>query len=110
MRERQLEDWEGWSSSAAMMAARAARTRSPGWVLEHTEGAVVGCTTVSDRPLDEGWTTAEREETALYLHTTVTDPAWRGFTLVRTVRGEHTVTHLLARQATTPDWYTTTPA
>lgn len=151
MRERQLEDWEGWSSSAAMMAARAARTRSPGWVLEHTKGAVVGCTTVSDRPLDEGWTTAEREETALYLHTTVTDPAWRhcrpgallaawalqraatagktwvrractsdgllryyrdaqGFTLVRTVRGEHTVTHLLARQATRPDWSTTTPA
>ncbi|MFE0457359.1 GNAT family N-acetyltransferase [Streptomyces sp. NPDC058914] len=145
MRERKLEDWEGWSSSAALMAARAARPRSPGWVLEHIGGAVVGCTTVSDRSLDAGWTVAEQGEAALYLNTTVTDPAWRrfrpgallaawtlhraattgrswvrrgctsdgllryyrdvqGFALVRTVRGEHTVTHLLARQATASDW------
>ncbi|MFI1976990.1 GNAT family N-acetyltransferase [Streptomyces wedmorensis] len=144
MRERKLEDWEGWSSSAGLMAARAARPRSPAWVLEHDGGAVVGCTIVSDRPLDEGWTDPERDEAALYLNTTVTDPAWRrhrpgallaawtlhraatrgkswvrrgcandgllryyrdvqGFTLVRTVRGEHAVTHLLARQAKESD-------
>ncbi|MFI6036043.1 GNAT family N-acetyltransferase [Streptomyces sp. NPDC051315] len=77
MRERGLEDWEGWLSSAPMMAARAVRPRSPAWVLEHARGRVVGCTTVSDRPLDEGWSSAERDEPALYLNTTVTDPAWR---------------------------------
>jgi hypothetical protein len=145
MREEGLEDWAGWSSSAALMAARAARPRSPAWVLEHAGGAVVGCTTVSDRPLDEGWTIPEQAEAALYLNTTVTDPAWRRcrpgallaawtlhraattgkswvrrsctsdgllryyrdaqrFTPVRAVRGEHTVTHLLARRATTSDW------
>ena len=77
MRECGLEDWEGWSSSAALMAARAARPRSPGWVLVHAGGAIVGCTYVSDRPLDEGWTTSEQAEAALYLNSTVTDPAWR---------------------------------
>ncbi|MFD4589044.1 GNAT family N-acetyltransferase [Streptomyces sp. NPDC058434] len=139
MRERGLDDWEGWLSSAPMMAARAVRSRSPGWVLEHARGRVVGCTSLSDRPLDEGWSVAEGEEPALYLNTTVTDPAWRryrpgallaawvleraaatgrtwvrrgctseelmryyrdvqGFGLVRTVRSDQTVTHLLARR------------
>lgn len=144
MRERGLEDWEGWLSSAPMMAMRAVRPRSPGWVLEHAREGVVGCTQLSDRPLDEGWSDAERDEPALYLNTTVTDPAWRwhrpgallaawalrraaatdrtwvrrgctgegllryyrdgqGFDLVRTVRSEQTVTHLLARRAAATD-------
>lgn len=77
MRERGLEDWAGWLSSAPMMAARAVRPRSPGWVLEHARERVVGCTQLSDRPLDEGWSVAERDAPALYLNTTVTDPAWR---------------------------------
>ncbi|MGW2447867.1 GNAT family N-acetyltransferase [Streptomyces sp. NPDC001675] len=77
MRERGFEDWDGWSSSAPLIAARAARAHSPAWVLEHAQGAVVGCTALSDRPLDEGWNSTERAEPALYLNTTVTHPDWR---------------------------------
>ncbi|MFJ2239347.1 GNAT family N-acetyltransferase [Streptomyces sp. NPDC087859] len=77
MRHQGLRDWDAWMSSADLMAARATRPRTAAWLLVHGDGSVVGCTTVSAVVPDEGWTARERTQSALYLSTTCTDPAWR---------------------------------
>lgn len=72
-----LEDWDAWLGSADLLAARAVRPGSRARLLVHDSGAVVGCTTLSETPSDDGWNPGERAEAALYLSTTCTDPAWR---------------------------------
>ncbi|WP_179809866.1 GNAT family N-acetyltransferase [Nocardiopsis sinuspersici] len=46
------------------------------WVLEF-EGSIVGCTTVMTQAPPKDWTPEEADEPALYLFTTVTDPAYQ---------------------------------
>ncbi|HEY2579216.1 MAG TPA: GNAT family N-acetyltransferase [Streptosporangiaceae bacterium] len=47
------------------------------WVLELGEARVIGRTTLQEHAPPWGWTDQERAESALYMTTSVTDPAFR---------------------------------
>lgn len=73
MEERGLPSWR---TSADDLAAQCENTFGDVWVLE-MDGRIVGRTTVQQQCPPFGWTDTERAEPALYLFTTVTDPAFR---------------------------------
>jgi hypothetical protein len=77
MRLRGIPGWEGWGTSAAVLAAQAADPGFPVWVMTDG-GSVVGCTSVYEESPPWFWTTAEQAEPAFFLATTVTDPALAG--------------------------------
>ncbi|MFH8350608.1 GNAT family N-acetyltransferase [Streptomyces sp. NPDC018045] len=64
--------------SADNLAAQAENSRDAMWVLEdQTNSRIVGCTTVQEEIPPWGWATDELAESAYYLFTTATDPAYR---------------------------------
>ncbi|GAB3460745.1 hypothetical protein GCM10027570_45990 [Streptomonospora sediminis] len=63
-----------WRANAADLAAQAGNGAM--WVL-YADGRMVGCTTVLSQAPPKDWKSQEAAEPALYLFTTVTDPAYR---------------------------------
>jgi hypothetical protein len=78
MRETGVTGWDGWASSASVLAAQAADPGFPVWVLARDDGAVMGCTSLFEESPAWFWTEAERAEPAFYLATTVTHPELAG--------------------------------
>ncbi|WP_030917212.1 hypothetical protein [Streptosporangium amethystogenes] len=78
MREREIEGWDGWHENADMLAGQAGISGIPVWALVHTtSGIVAGVTSVFENTPSLGWPDeTERAESALFLATTVTDPAY----------------------------------
>jgi hypothetical protein len=77
-RSRWLEErgMPSWRDSAEKVAALTSNADESMWVLE-ADGRPVGCTTVTDSTPPMAWTPEELAQPALYLYTTVTDPALR---------------------------------
>lgn len=71
-----VQDAEAWESSVPELAAQCGEDPTFMWVLVEGE-RVVGCTSVYPETPPTGWTEAERSESAVFLATTVTDPAYR---------------------------------
>jgi len=78
MRQRGLNGWDSWESSADVLAAQAADPSFPVWVLADGDGLVVGCTSLYEQSPPWFWTEEEQAEPAFFLATTVTDPALAG--------------------------------
>jgi hypothetical protein len=74
MEERGLPSWR---ESLDDLAGQCENPCGDVWVLEKDGARIVGRTTVQEQGPPWGWTQAERAEPALYLNTTVTDPAFR---------------------------------
>jgi GNAT superfamily N-acetyltransferase len=74
-----LEDrgWPSWRSKAKDLASQAENTHDGMWVLEERDVGLVGCTTVLEQGAPWGWTPEELAESAYYLYSSVTDPAYR---------------------------------
>lgn len=71
MEQRGLESWREDVDDLAGQAGGGSM-----WVLQ-TQGRIVGCTTVMTEAPPKDWTPEEAAEPALYLFTTITDPAYR---------------------------------
>lgn len=78
MRQQGVSGWDGWESSAPVLAAQAADPAFPVWVLAREGGEIVGCTSLYEESPAWFWTDAERAEPAFYLATTVTHPELAG--------------------------------
>lgn len=65
-----------WRENAAELALQAENPDGDVWVLAE-DGKVIGCTTVQEHTPPWGWTEDELSESAHYLYTSVTDPAYR---------------------------------
>lgn len=78
MRQRDIHGWESWESSAGVLAAQAADSSFPVWVMTGSGDMVVGCTSLYEQSPPWFWTEAEQAEPAFFLATTVTDPALAG--------------------------------
>jgi hypothetical protein len=78
MRETGVTGWDGWSSSASVLAAQAADPGFPVWVLARDDGAVMGCTSLFEESPAWFCTKAEPVEQAFYLATTVVHPELAG--------------------------------
>lgn len=76
MREAGLQDADAWEQAAPELAAQACQVPGRAWVLLDGD-RVAGCTSAYDETPPLGWTESERAESALFLATTVTDPAYR---------------------------------
>lgn len=74
LRERGMPDWD---DAADVLAAQAAQPGFPVWVLTDHD-RVVGCTSLFEESLAWFWTDAERAQAAIFMATTVTDPAYAG--------------------------------
>ena len=75
-----LED-RGLPSWRASLDDLVSQTENPCgdvWILEFDGSRVIGRTTLQEQGPPWGWTDAERAEPALYMTTSVTDPAFRG--------------------------------
>ncbi|MDT0342460.1 GNAT family N-acetyltransferase [Streptomyces litchfieldiae] len=66
-----------WRERAAELARQAENPDGDVWVLAEDDGRIIGCTTVQDQTPPWGWTEEELNESAHYLYSTVTDPAYR---------------------------------
>ncbi|MFE4831427.1 GNAT family N-acetyltransferase [Streptomyces sp. NPDC056672] len=66
-----------WRESADDLASQCDNPYGDVWLLEMDGSRIVGRTTVQDQGPSWGWTAEERSEPALYLNTSVTDPAVR---------------------------------
>jgi hypothetical protein len=78
MRRRGIHGWDGWESSAEVLAAQAADPSFPVWVMTGADGGIAGCTSLYEQSPPWFWTEAEQAESAFFLATTVTDPALAG--------------------------------
>lgn len=81
MREQGVPGGGGWAANAAALAAQAADPAFPVWVLTDDDSGtetVVGCTSLFEESPPWFWTEAERVEPAIFLASTVTDPAHTG--------------------------------
>lgn len=67
-----------WRPSLEDLVAQTDNPCGDVWVLELDGSRVVGRTTLQEQGPPWGWTDAERAERALYMTTSVTDPAFRG--------------------------------
>lgn len=74
MEERGLPSWR---PSIDDLVSQCDNSCGDVWVLE-LDGRVVGRTTLQDQGPPWGWTDAEKHEPALYMTTSITDPAFRG--------------------------------
>ncbi|MFF5716607.1 GNAT family N-acetyltransferase [Streptomyces buecherae] len=76
MREQAIPDWPRTEEDVRTVASQAASPRFPVWVL--TEGEqVIGCTTLFTSTPEWGWTRQELEQSAYFLATSFTHPAYR---------------------------------
>ncbi|UCM91791.1 GNAT family N-acetyltransferase [Streptomyces marincola] len=66
-----------WRGNAAQLARQAENAEGDVWDLAEDDGRVIGCTTVQEQTPPWGWTEEELNESAHYLYSTVTDPAYR---------------------------------
>jgi GNAT superfamily N-acetyltransferase len=66
-----------WDAAADGLAAQAAEPTFPVWVLTDHD-RVIGCTSLFDESPAWFWTEQERAEPAIFMATTVTDPAYAG--------------------------------
>lgn len=78
MRARGINGWEGWESSAPVLAGQAADPSFPVWVMTGEDGRLAGCTSLYEQSPPWFWTEDEQAEPAFFLATTVTDPALAG--------------------------------
>ncbi|POM24056.1 hypothetical protein BTM25_26830 [Actinomadura rubteroloni] len=79
MDARGLDGWRDWADAAERLAAQVGDPSVPVWALIRTaDDRVAGITSVYTDTPSWGWTDAERAESAVFLATTVTDPALRG--------------------------------
>jgi hypothetical protein len=76
MRDNGVRDGDAWADAAPELAAQACEDPTYMWVLLDG-GRVIGSTCAYDETPPTGWTAAERAESAIFLATTVTDPAYR---------------------------------
>ncbi|GAA2712936.1 GNAT family N-acetyltransferase [Actinoplanes palleronii] len=67
----------GWDEAADALAAQAAQPGFPVWVLIDAD-RVIGCTSLFEESPAWFWTEQERAEPAVFMATTVTDPAHAG--------------------------------
>jgi GNAT superfamily N-acetyltransferase len=74
MEERGLPSWR---PSLDDLVKQTANPCGDVWVLELDGSRIIGRTTLQEQGPPWGWTDAERAEPALYLTTSVTDPAFR---------------------------------
>ncbi|MGW6455190.1 GNAT family N-acetyltransferase [Streptomyces sp. NPDC055078] len=70
--------WPSWRQDVGVVSGLTANPDGSTWILE-ADGKPVGCTTVTDSTPAMAWTEQELNESALYLYTTVTDPAVRAW-------------------------------
>ncbi|MYU51873.1 GNAT family N-acetyltransferase [Streptomyces kasugaensis] len=66
-----------WRENAAELARQAKNPDGDVWVLASDDGRIIGYTTVQEQTPPWGWTEGELNESAHYLYSTVTDPAYR---------------------------------
>nr|WP_086578724.1 GNAT family N-acetyltransferase [Streptosporangium minutum] len=66
-----------WRPSVDDLAGQCGNPFGDVWVMEMNGSRIVGRTTIQQEGPPWGWTDTERAEPALYLNTTVTDPAYR---------------------------------
>jgi predicted N-acetyltransferase YhbS len=78
MRERGIHGWQGWESSAEVLAAQAGDPSFPVWVMTGAGGGIAGCTSLYEQSPPWFWTVDEQAEPCFFLATTVTDPALSG--------------------------------
>jgi hypothetical protein len=74
MEERGLPSWR---ASLDDLVSQTANPCGDVWILELNGSGVVGRTTLQEQGPPWGWTDEERAEPALYMTTSVTDPAFR---------------------------------
>ncbi|WP_433294354.1 GNAT family N-acetyltransferase [Actinoplanes sp. CA-030573] len=67
-----------WHAAADELAAQAADPEIPTWVLTANVVEVIGCTTLYEESPASLWTAQERAEPAIFMATTVIDPAYAG--------------------------------
>lgn len=77
MVRRGLEGGDELPGRADTIAAQAADHQTPVWAMTTPDGRLVGCTSLYDETPHWGWTDNERAESAFFLATTFTHPAWR---------------------------------
>lgn len=74
MRDNGHGRWVGWDRNADELAAQVGNDEWPTWVLCDSKSSVVGVTTASHETPLMGWSEDEREQRAVFLQSTVTDP------------------------------------
>lgn len=78
MRSRGQGRWATWDRLAGTLGDQVRDPEVPTWVMVNREGRLVGLTTASLVTPSLGWTEEERRESAVFLQSTVTDPAFAG--------------------------------
>jgi hypothetical protein len=76
MRENGIPDWPRTDEDVNAIASQAAADQ-PVWVLVSSSGQVVGCTSVYEKTPEWGWTEEELAQSAYFLATSFTHPAYR---------------------------------
>jgi hypothetical protein len=76
MREQGISDWPRTDADADVVASQAADPNFPVWVLVRA-GRAVGCTTLFASTPEWGWTAEELAQSACFLATSFTHPAYR---------------------------------
>ena len=62
MRERGMNGWDSWESSAGVLAAQAGDPSFPVWALTGDDGVLAGCTSLYEQSPPWFWTDAEQSE------------------------------------------------
>lgn len=76
MRENSIPDWPRTNEDVDAIASQAAGGQ-PVWVLVSPAGQVIGCTSVYEKTPEWGWTEEELRQSAYFLATSFTHPAYR---------------------------------
>lgn len=78
MRDSGYGRWVGWERNADELASQVGDDEWPTWVLCDSANGIVGVTTASHETPLTGWSEDEREQRAVFLQSTVTDPHFTG--------------------------------
>ena len=70
-------DMPSWREAAESIASQAADPNFPVWVLVENGDRIVGCTSLFEQTPPLGWTEGEQAESAYFLATSCTDPAYQ---------------------------------
>ncbi|WP_374203186.1 GNAT family N-acetyltransferase [Streptomyces sp. ST2-7A] len=76
MREQGIPDWPRSNEDVEVIASQAGSGK-PVWVLVSPEGRVIGCTSLYDKTPAWGWSDEELKQSAYFLATSFTHPAYR---------------------------------
>lgn len=78
MKRRGLRGADGWYERSEVIASTPNTPENQRWVLVDAADTVLGCTSLASECPPFLWTDDERAEPSVFLHTTVTDPAYAG--------------------------------